>query len=240
MDVIPAVTTITSAGQADFFHHLRMTGNTFYRLVLTGQRESGLFVVIKSPFLPCACIVTGFTLVTEPAPMIVITPMTGNTGNRRISIGLFLVTRLAFRFRMLAEQGECCQTMIEGSALPASLIMTVVALFPFLALMHVVALVTRVTGLAQLLFAQYPLMAGGTFDAIMFSAQRKPGFFGMIVNGPGPGLLAVTGFALPAKLSFMALAFVVLPMTGVTLLWCIFVILGLVTRGALHIAMFSS
>ena len=50
--IVPTMTTITGSGQTDFFHRLRMTGNTFYRFMLSGQPKFGPPVVIKNPFFP--------------------------------------------------------------------------------------------------------------------------------------------------------------------------------------------
>lgn len=237
--IVSAVTTITGPGQADFFHRLRVAGNTLDRFVLAGQGEPGLPVVIECPLLPRTRIVAGFTLVTEPAPMIVIPPVTGDTRYRCALVGLVLVALYALNIFMLAIQRKRRQAMIEQGALPIAFVVAIVALPALFPLVDVIAPVTGITGFTQPLLAQYTLVAGCTPDSIVPATQREAGFLVMIEYGPGPGLLRMAGFTFPAKLALVTLFKIVLAMTGITLLRCVLVILVPVTGITLNVPVLS-
>lgn len=51
--------------------------------------------------------------------------------------------------------------------------MATVALLAFLALVYVILSMTGVTGFAEILLPEYPLVTGGTLDLIVPASQRE-------------------------------------------------------------------
>lgn len=59
--------------------------------------------------------------------------------------------------------------MVKQGTFPRGFIVTTVAFLAFLALVHVIPLVARVTGLAQVFLAKDALVTGSTFNLIVFT-----------------------------------------------------------------------
>lgn len=95
---------------------------------------------------------------------------------------------------------------------PSLIVMAALALLPLLGLMHVVLLVAgKAVGL-QLFLVHITLVAGDTFDLLVFVAQLELGLV-VVEGGPYPRIHVVARLALETVLAFM---FVVLLMTGIT------------------------
>lgn len=114
MDVVAAM-TIAAAG-AEFGRIARpgVAGRANEPLVLSGQCEAGLGIVVEAPHLPIGGVVAiaAFGWRTQCSLMMRILVAIGASRARR-GESLVLVTRLAFDLRMLAEKRERSQRMVE-------------------------------------------------------------------------------------------------------------------------------
>jgi hypothetical protein len=182
---------------------------------------------------------TGFALVAQLSPMIVVSSMTGNTGDLSLLEGLGSVTLLAGDFYMFAEQGKGGQAMIKCRTFPVSFVMAVFATLALFALMYVVTAVAIVAGFTELLLTQHTFVAADAMNLVVLAPQRKSGLLAMIENRPGPGLFVMATFAFLAKFSLMSFTIIVFLVTCIALLGRVLVVPGLVTGRTLHIPMLA-
>jgi len=216
VNIVPCMTIITGARQANLFHGLGMALGTLQSPVFASQRKAGLTTVIETPFLPTAGTVTGFTFNTQSSPMVVVLSVTTYAGNRCIPECFGLVARFALHLCMPAQQRKCSQPVIEYGAFPGPLRVTIFTLLPFLPLVYVVRSMAGIAGLAQLLVPQYTLVAGCALDAVVLATKRESAFLQMIEGGSRPAVGGVTAIALDAKLALVALTIIVPLMARIT------------------------
>ena len=193
----PQLRTIGRPGMAILTLHISVTCFQF---------EVGTPVVIEIPNAPVPRIVTGIAFRPETQLMLVVFLMAGITVRLRILKFRSLVTLLAFRIEVLAQQRKLGLVMIEPNiVLPALLAMAILALLPFLAIMLIVLLMAGITIRRRLLTDTRRSMALIALDILVLKFQRVLGVLVMIEVDILPTPFVVALLALLTQIAMMPL-----------------------------------
>ena len=114
-------------------------------LVLTVEREVGLFVMVEDDFIPAFTVMAAVTFLTEFTTVYVLNLMTADTGLRCVLVLLIQVAGITAYFLVAELQWEIGLVMIKFGFLPASRIVTIATLFSLFAIMDIDLLMAAVT-----------------------------------------------------------------------------------------------
>ena len=182
MHIILGMTGMTGCRQLDFHHiFLAMTRVTTQPLMRSGERKLGLLVMVETPESPAIGIVARPAFRTQTAFMVRIL-MTSDASRLHVLERRRLVTFLARHHRMLADEREAREIMVECNLLaPVRLVMTLLAAVSQLSLVRIVLFVTGVAVPTQLVAVNIlPDMAGVALDLDVRALQRKFRIFRVI------------------------------------------------------------
>lgn len=127
VDVVAGVAiTATSAQRRLDFQRLPVAGFAAYGTVRTVQAETRLCIVVEAPFTPINGCMAGCTVLAEAALVRLVFAMAGVAVLGGISKNFLFMARRALRIRVLAEQWEARQVMIEEHVLAPGLVIVAV------------------------------------------------------------------------------------------------------------------
>jgi hypothetical protein len=175
--------------------------------------------MVEPGLLPVALVVTGLALLAFLTLVLVVLLVTGDA----LGLGFFPVqesgvTGLALDLGMLATQRVFrIAVVIEANRRPVFLDVAGLALVAETALVALAVVVLAVAGNAlrrRLFPIQETAMAGRAFGEAVFAAQRVFGVLVVVERAHLPVLVGVAGLAFVAEAALVALAVVVLAVTG--------------------------
>lgn len=147
VDIVARVAIAAATAQISLrFQFLPMAGLATDGAVCSVEHEWSLGVVVKTPFCPVDRRVTRRAVIWESFFVRVVVCMAATAGLGCIPKDLRFVAGCAFGIRVLAEQREACQVVIEEHIFaPGDVVVTITAQGPLCAAMRVVVLVAFAT-----------------------------------------------------------------------------------------------
>ncbi len=141
--VIDLVTTDTGAVQRHFsWHGFVVAAIASQMLVCAIELIGCLFVVIEAPCFPRRGVMTSFATWSQLVFMFIVFFVTRNASDARVLESGSYMALLAFHSRVLAEQRETRQAVIDLAGFPIAFVVAAFAFLAFLSFVLVVFLVT--------------------------------------------------------------------------------------------------